>query len=184
MTPSQIEKCLDKLVVLVDTREQPTARLKERLDAIGFESERKALLCGDYSARIVANVEESIDLSGLFAIERKMDIDELAMCFTRERERFKREFERARDAGIKMYLIVEECNWEKLYNASYRSKMNPKALVNSILAFEARYDLRVYFCRKASTGKLIRDICRIEARRYLENNFLFEKQGKMEDLNG
>ena len=37
-------------------------------------------------------------------IERKMSLEELAMCFGRGRDRFEREFQRARDAGAKIYI--------------------------------------------------------------------------------
>ena len=62
------------------------------------------------------------------------------MCI-RDRARFEREFDRAAEAGIRIYLLVEGGTWEKVYNGKYRSLFAPQALVASIDAFRARYGL-------------------------------------------
>lgn len=77
---------------------------------IGVPIERVALSFGDYSTK--CNV---IDLRDQVAIERKMDLDELCACYGRDRSRFTREFERAKESGAKLYMLVENADWEKAY---------------------------------------------------------------------
>lgn len=163
MHPVEIANQLDGMVCLVDTREQPTARAKKRLAAIGLPIERVALNFGDYSARCGA-----LDLSSMVAIERKMDLDELAHCYCQDRPRFEREFLRAKDADAKVYLLIENASWEKAYSGLYRSKMRPESLVASITAWLARYRCQLIFCKEETSGKLIHDILYREMKQALE----------------
>ena len=87
-----------------------------------------------------------------------MNLDELAECFGAGRDRFEREFGRATAAGAQMWLLVEGGSWEGIYDHRYRSQMTPASLAGSILAFCARYDLRLIFCSERTTGRIIRGI--------------------------
>ena len=169
MTPHEIETALDGMVVLVDTREQDTPRLRARLKDIGCPFERCKLDFGDYSAKFPVNTEW---ISLNVAIERKMDFSELAQCFCRGRSRFAREFDRAKAQGAKIYLLVENQTWEDAYYGNYRSEMKPKAFVASILAWLARYDCQVIFCNQRTSGKLIHDILHREGREMMERMML------------
>ena len=171
MAPHEIEEALKGMVVLVDTREQDTARLRVRLKDMKCEYERCKLDFGDYSAKIPIN-DEWYTLN--IAVERKMDLDELAQCYCNGRKRFEREFERAQTAGAKIYLLVENATWEDAYTGNYRSKMAPQALIASILAWLSRYRCQVIFCRQRTSGRLIYDILYREAREYLERTMLDE----------
>ena len=171
MAPHEIEEALKGMVVLVDTREQDTARLRVRLKDMKCEHERCKLDFGDYSAKVPVNGEW---LTLNVAIERKMDLDELAQCYCNGRKRFEREFERAQTAGAKIYLLVENATWEDAYTGNYRSKMNPQSLIASILAWLARYRCQLIFCRQRTSGRLIYDILYREAREHLERTMLDE----------
>lgn len=163
-----VKNSLETMTLLVDTREQPTQNLKRRIAATGLPAERKKLNAGDYSCKCTLPDGAELDFSNKVAIERKMSIDELCMCFGSQRKRFEREFERAKAAGTKIYLIVEGGNWESIYNGKYRSRMTPQALVASIDAFRSRYGMQLDFCRAETAGKLIRDILYRELKEYLE----------------
>ena len=171
MAPHEIEEALKGMVVLVDTREQDTARLRVRLKDMKCEHERCKLDFGDYSAKVPVNGEW---LTLNVAIERKMDLDELAQCYCNGRKRFEREFERAQTAGAKIYLLIENATWEDAYTGNYRSKMAPQALIASILAWLSRYRCQVIFCRQRTSGRLIYDILYREAREHLERTMLDE----------
>lgn len=155
------------LTVLVDTREQDTPRFRRRMQALGLPYARRKLNFGDYACAVTDSGRE-IDLSGQVAIERKMDLDELAQCYTRGRRRFEREFERAKAAGAKLYLLIEGADWEKAYAGRYRSRLHPHALTASMLAWLARYDCQILLCAAETTPRLIRDILYREARERLE----------------
>jgi ERCC4-type nuclease len=163
MHPVEIANQLGRMVCLVDTREQPTARAKKRLESIGLPIERVALPFGDYSSRCGA-----LDLSSKVVIERKMDLTELCGCYCQSRKRFEREFLRAKDADAKVYLLVENASWEKAYSGLYRSKMRPESLVASITAWLARYRCQLIFCKEETSGKLIHDILYREMKEALE----------------
>lgn len=165
MHPSEIEHALKDIVYIVDTREQDTPALRERLKYLE-RVEREKLDAGDYSAKVP--MPDGSWFRVPVAIERKMNATELAGCYCRERKRFKAEFERAREARIKLYMLVEGENWESIYSGSYRSQMKPQALVASILAWLARYDCQMIFCNRRTTGKLIRDILYREVKESLE----------------
>lgn len=168
MTNFEIEKCLESMTLLVDTREQPTKKLQDRLAAAGLPHERQKLDVGDYSCKCMLPGGEVLDFSAKVAIERKMNLDELCQCFGRERKRFEKEFERAKEAGMKIYLLVEGDNWEKAYNGKYRSLLKPQALIASIDAFRARYGMQLDFCKPETSGKLIRDILYRELKEFLQ----------------
>ena len=85
-----------------------------------------------------------------------------------ERKRFEREFERARQSGAKVYLLVEDGSWEDAYSGKYRSRMSPESLVASIQAWLARYNCQVIFCQPKTTGRLIHDILYRELKERLE----------------
>lgn len=163
MHPLEVENQLKKMVCLVDTREQPTARSKMRLRAIGLPIERVALNFGDYSARC-----PSLDLSDKMVIERKMSVDELCNCYCQGRKRFEREFLRAKNAEAKIYLLIEDATWEQIFRHRYRSRMNPKSLVASMIAWLARYNCQLIFCDQNISGWLIREILYREMKERLE----------------
>ena len=169
MTPFELKSSLESMTLLVDTREQPTENLKKRIGQTGLPHERRKLDFGDYSCQCALPDGSILDFSGRAAVERKMNLDELCLCFGKERRRFEREFERAKAAGCRIYLLVENGSWEHAYNGRVRSKYNPKALIASIGAYRARYGMQLDFCKAETTGKLIRDILYRELKEVLEN---------------
>lgn len=165
MHPTEIDEVLNSMVCLCDSREQPTKRLQARLNAIGLPVERVALNVGDYSAKVQLPNGEWLQIP--CAVERKMNATELCTCFCQQRGRFTREFERAKEAGIKMYLLIEDTNWENIYNGRYLSKMSPQSLVASILAWLARYNCQVILCKAETSGRIIHDVLYREAKEIL-----------------
>ena len=166
--PVEIQNALDNAILLLDTREQDTPRLQARIRDIGWPVERAALRVGDYSAKFPLPSGAWLDLSDKAVIERKFSLDELIQCYTRERARFVREFERA--GSCKIYLLIENTTWENVYAGKYRSQMQPKSLVASMLAWLARYNCQLLMCKAETGGKLIRDILYREAKEILEND--------------
>ena len=166
MTGPEVENCLQTMVILVDTREQPSARAQKRYKAFACPYRRQKLDFGDYSAEFV--LPDGRDVTVPAAIERKMSLEELSSCLTQGRDRFRREFERAKDAGASMYLLVENATWENLINGKYKTRFNKKAFLASITAWIARYDLKPVFCKSETSGQLIREILYREMKQRLE----------------
>ncbi|MEG2843491.1 MAG: ERCC4 domain-containing protein [Ruthenibacterium sp.] len=153
-----VAESLSSMVILVDTREQDTPRFRLRMQKIGVPYDRKKLDFGDYSAKFRLPCGDWFDLSAHVSVERKMNLDELCQCYTKGRARFEREFARAAYAGAKVYLMVEDGNWEKALSGDYRSHMAPKSLVASMTAWLARYNCQLLFCAPETSGILLKEL--------------------------
>ena len=174
MHPVEIEKALETMKILVDTREHPGKKFSKRMKQTELPYTRTKLNFGDYSAECQMG-GMTITLADSVVIERKMNGNELAQCFTHERDRFKAEFERAKAAGARVYLLIENENIEKLYkgaygdSAQYRSKLHPAALMGSLWSFAAQYGAIPIFCKEETSGRVIRDLLYYEMRERLKN---------------
>ena len=163
MTIFEQKEVLGSFEILVDTREQDTDRSRKRYEYFGVPYRRATLSYGDYAynatfpdGKKLYDVSETVN--PICAVERKMNLDELAGCFTRSRHRFQKEFERAMDHGCRLYLICENANWENLLNGKYRCKVNPNAFAASNIAWMVRYNMNVIFCKEETSGRLIKEI--------------------------
>lgn len=168
-----VNYALEHLTILVDTRERDTPKLRKRLKAMELPHERKKLDFGDYSIKCKLPDGEEITFQDIVAIERKHDISELATNFCSrdgERTRFTREFNRAKEKGAKLYLLIENASWDIAYSGDYRSQMAPKALVGSMQAWQARYNCSIIFCSSNLSGKLIANVLKKEVEERLEQN--------------
>lgn len=167
MNESQVKKALESFTILYDTREKTTPALLQRLQQFGCPAEKRKLNFGDYSAKCVLLSGEEYSIENRVCIERKEHFDELAMCYTSQRDRFTREFERAKQSNAKVYLLVEKASWEKAYAGIYRSRMSPQSLVASMTTWLARYNCSLLFCQPETSGKLIHDVLIKEMRENL-----------------
>ena len=174
MDPFEIRDTLQTFRIIADNREQRTPRAQERFQAFGVPLERATLSYGDYAANITLPGGQALQdiqqtIKPPCVIERKMSIEELAGCFGRGRDRFRREFERAKEAGAVVYLLIEDCSYEAIINKRYRSQFNPDALLASLMAWVVRYDLRPVFCRAGSSGRMIKEILYRDIKERLES---------------
>jgi hypothetical protein len=166
LDPIEAEECLNNMIFVVDRREQPTKSLEKRLEYLK-PYERETVNAGDYTAKTL--LPDGTWFYVPTAVERKMSLTEIAGNLTRERERFRAEFNRARDHEIRLYILIEQASWEAAYSGAYRSKMKPQSLIASLLTWSARYDCSVLLCNRPDTaGKLIRDILHYEMREALD----------------
>ena len=173
MTVFEQKEVLNTFEILIDTREQETKRAKKRFAMFGVPFRRVTLSYGDYAYNAVLPNGRSIydvsrTIEPICAIERKMDLDELAGCYTRSRRRFQREFEKATENRCRMYLICENATWENLLNGKYRSQFNAKAFMASGIAWMVRYNTNVIFCKEETSGVLIREILYRDLKERLE----------------
>lgn len=173
MDAFEVRDTLSTFRVCIDTREQDTPKARERFNAFGVPYLRQTLLYGDYCGNVTLPGGALLYGSNSVikpdcVIERKMSLDELAACFTRGRDRFRREFERAREHGARVYLLVEGGSWEMIANHRYRSRYNPEAFRASLTAWMARYNAGVLFCKPETSGKLIREVLYRETKERLE----------------
>ena len=125
--------------IIIDTREQePCTFRHEKMNAT---TELGTLAVGDYS---LAGLQDKV------AVERK-SLSDLVMCLGRERERFEREL--ARGAALDAFAVVCEGSWLELARGEYRSRLNPHAACQSVLAFAGRYRVPFLFAGSRSAAE-------------------------------
>ena len=168
------KRVLESFEILVDSREQNTDRARKRYESFGVPSQRAVLNYGDYTYNATLPdgskiYDVSKTISPACVVERKMNLDELAGCYTRGRQRFQREFERAQEHGSRIYLLCENASWENLLNGKYKSRMNAAAFTASTMAWMVRYNMNVIFCKEETSGKLIKEILYRDLKERLEN---------------
>lgn len=174
LDPFEASEALATFAIICDTREQATPRARERLASFGVPVQRATLKYGDYCANVRLPGGEWLHDIGhpiepACVVERKMSLDELAGCFGRSRDRFKREFERAAACNARMYLLTENGTWEGIMYHRYRSKLNSKAFLASLTAWTIRYGMTPVFCKSDISGWLIKEILYRDMKERLTN---------------
>lgn len=100
-------------------------------------------MTGDYS---ILGFEDRV------SIERKEKNDMIG-CLTTGRDRFERELVRGME--LDYFALVIEASLTDLATGNYRSRMNPKSAVQSLVAFSIRYKLPIFFCDNRKFGSRI-----------------------------
>ena len=171
-----VEEILKTFRIIVDTREQETPKAQHRYRAFGVPYERGTLNYGDYSANITIDDNPLYDLEKPICskciVERKMSLDELAICFTSGRDRFEREFQRAKDNGARIFMVVENGSYERIQRHDYKSRFHPNAFLSSLTAWIVRYDIKLTFCQTMTSGLLIKEFLYRDIKEQLERGEL------------
>ncbi len=139
--------------IIVDSREKKWQHIKLWLEKNGIEYEVKKLDVGDYM--FPDNLKISVD--------RKQNLSELSRNLTNKADhsRFWKEVRRAREKGIKLYVLCEHgadiksiadvSKWSDKY-----SGVNGRSLMEEIYRVHISYGVKFLFCDKKHTaGKII-----------------------------
>ena len=162
-TDKEIGELLKQITIISDTREQVNGHITEYFDKNKIAYITRKLDTGDYSAMI-----GDMTLEHDVVIEKKNGLDEIAGNFTVDRERFEREFQRAKCNGTKVHLIIENASWSDIFLHNYRSKLEPKSLIASLLSWQVRFNITGTFCKPGETGQIIYGILYYAAREALK----------------
>lgn len=168
----ETDSILKSFSIIVDTREQNTPRAEKRYKDLGVKYTKAVLDYGDYTYNIELPSGKLHDTSrrvrGKCVIERKQNLDELAMCFTRSRDRFRKEFLRAKEADAKVFLLIENGSLDLLLKGQYRSRFHPAAFLASLMAWSIRYNMTPIFCEMEHSGRIIKEILYRDCKERLE----------------
>ena len=149
--------------LLIDTREKPQAikSILRTFDDAHITYERTKLLVGDYMDYNRPHI----------VIDRKQSIQELAQNCSRDHVRFKAELERAKKAGARLVILVEQNRYKDgdewvhvediadlMYWTSPHTTIRGEKVYRVLRGWMAKYDIDVQFCDKRSTGKRILEI--------------------------
>ena len=147
---------MEKKIILVDTREHEKERLRVmlQLENEGFTPMLQKLDIGDY--KFAGN--------NRVAVDRKKDLGELLtnMC-SKDSGRFWREIRRAKDEGVKLYILCEhggqykELADVKNFKSKY-SRVTGRELMERMYRAHIAYGVEFLFCNKRSTGRRIIEI--------------------------
>ena len=150
-------------LLLIDTREKPqaiTGILKE-FDKAGITYSRTKLLFGDYM---------DYNRPGV-VIDRKQSIAELAKNVTTEQRRFVAELERAKAAGARLVILVEQDRYKDrgrwvfikelsdiMLWSNEHTTIKGEKVFRVLSALVYKYNISVIFCNKKNTGRKILEI--------------------------
>ena len=148
-TESELKAELSKLAIICDTREKDP-HVSEWFAKNKVPTITRKLDTGDYSAQL-----GEMSMEREIVVERKRNLDEICGNFTVERERFEREFMRAKAYGTKVFLIIENATWADIFLGNYRSKTTPKSLMGSLLSWMVRFNITVLFCKPEETARIM-----------------------------
>jgi ERCC4-type nuclease len=157
MSPERMMRDLAP-VLLIDSRE------KEPLPFSRLQTRPGTLATGDYS---IAGLENR----GLFAVERK-SIEDLVGCVGANRERFETQLLRLRGYSFARLLVVGA--EETILQHRYHSAINPRAVLASLYAFEARYIPVVWAPTPQTAARLVERYATWFARELRQNAGLLE----------
>ena len=143
------------MILIEDTRQQSGKHdLKHRqFEQMGVQLVRCSLPFGDYA--VIPEI----------SVDTKRSMDEIAQNLTSDHDRFRRECERAKDAGCLLYILVET-EWDINSVDEVHLWMNPRSplstkavsgdrLEKTMKTMTRRYGVRFYFCRPEESAEMI-----------------------------
>lgn len=154
------------MLIIEDTRNQQGKHknINAYMEKCGHKVIRSKMLVGDYQ---LAN-------DGKVAIDTKSGVMELIADIYHQHERFRRECEMARDAGIELIILTEEVlpggrldQWKPpVWKSTTRhhragdpmTKADPARLRKAMYTMQEKYGVKFLFCDARSTGKRILEL--------------------------
>lgn len=181
LTDTEIKKLLsENLMIIYDTREQQNLHVLDYFDKKNIKYKKQKIDEGDYAAIITKRPEMGIhrDLYFKVAVERKNSVDELAGNLaeesdTRDDIRLIRELRRAKEKGIKMFLVIEDENGKRNIKAgNYRSQYKPVSFMARLRSLQDLYLNGTSFINCNDTGEEIFGILYYGVRNFLKEGNL------------
>ena len=163
-TETELISQLKELTIIADSREQVNNHLTDYWDKKKVPYFTRKLDIGYYSAQL-----GDMTLEKDVVIERKRNIEEICGNLGADRDRFEREFLRAKASGTKVFLIIENASYEDIYLQNYRSQLSAKSLMASLMSWQIRFNITIIFCEPENTPRLIHQILYYAAREQLLN---------------
>ena len=164
-TDKEYRALIKNLVVLVDTRENSNEIILDEFDKQKIEYKQKSLKTGDYSFMIKACPELGFPHDTYFVdeitIERKNSLSELAGNFAQKTDdnRIFKELNRMINIE-RAYLIIENDCLDNIYEHNYKSEYNPDSFIRTLLTWQARNNMHIYFVKKENMARTIYELCK------------------------
>ena len=158
------------MILIEDTRnkEGKHSNVRRYCEKHGIELVRQALPVGDYMFP-----------DGNISIDTKENLQEVAsnLLNRKDSSRFWREVRKARELGLKLFVLIESgpsvlnINQVPKWKSKY-STVTGRRLVDEMIRLEMAYGIVWKFCDKRSTGRVIIEILSGAEKNEQENTFL------------
>lgn len=141
-------------MVVVDSREQKCQHITDYFNDKKIPYTVEKLDFGDYTIKTNCfDAGREYYLQDVCTIERKANLNELSGNLAHERTRMESEFMRARG---KIWLLIENANYQDIIEHKYDTKYNPKSFIATLKSFETRFNLSTHFQKDTTyTGHFI-----------------------------
>lgn len=139
------------IIIRIDTQEKKISHITSFFKKNNINYTFEKLKYADY-----AILYKNILYTDLL-IERKTNLEELSNNFCnrskiKNRDRFKKEFEKAKENNSKLLLMIEDDNLYNLITGRYNTNFKAISYVASILSWRNRYNFNLDFVTKETTG--------------------------------
>ncbi|MCL2310866.1 MAG: ERCC4 domain-containing protein [Firmicutes bacterium] len=148
-TRKELDRFAKSIQIVIDTREKEINHILKFYSKMKISFVREKLDFGDYTYRLI----ELPEFVPKMVVERKRNLEELSSNLTHARERFVKEFERAREH--EMVLLVEQGSIDAIIEHRYSTNVTPASFLGSLMAFEQRYCLKTHYISPKHTGNYI-----------------------------
>ena len=153
------------MVILCDTKDKQNSHILGEFDNQKIEYKSKSLKTGDYSLMIKACPELGFQYDTYFTdelcIERKNSLSELAgnLANKTDDNRIFKELNRMINIE-RVYLLIENNKVDDIFAHQYRSEYNPDSFIRTLLTWQARNDMHIYFIDKENMARMIYELCK------------------------
>lgn len=164
-TDKEYKQLIKNMVILHAGNEQENAHIINEFDKQKILHKKKALKTGDYSFMVQSCPELGFLHDTYFidelCIERKNSISELAgnLSSKSDDNRIFKEFNRMINIE-RSYLIIENDCLDDIYAKNYRSDYNPDSYIRTLLTWQARNNMHIYFVKKENMARTIYELCK------------------------
>ena len=151
-TDKKYKELLSHMVVLVDSREQSNKNVTDWFDRNNIMVES----CPELGFSIDTYFSDEL------CIERKNSVSELAGNIanaTKDDDRIFKEFNRMINIE-KNYLLIENDSIEDIFTENYKSKLNPTSFFRTLLTWQSRNNMHIYFVEREYMGRMIYELCK------------------------
>lgn len=164
-TDKAYKQLIKHMVILVDTQEKNNDHIIQEFEKQKINYRKKSLKTGDYSFMIEACPDIGFPYDTYFTdelcIERKNSLSELAgnLASKTDDNRIFKELNRMINIE-RVYLIIENNSLDDIYSHNYRSEYNPDSYIRTLLTWQSRNNMHIYFVQPENMVRTIYEICK------------------------
>ena len=164
-TDKEYRQLIKNMVILCDTKDKQNQHILDEFEKQKIEYKAKSLKTGDYSFMIKGCPELGFQYDTYFTdelcIERKNSLSELAGNLAQKTDdnRIFKELNRMINIE-RAYLVIENDCLDDIYAHNYKSEYNPDSYIRTLLTWQSRNNMHIYFVKKENMARTIYELCK------------------------